>query len=73
MCCSSLACFNPISNCFQGSDGGEVVLAVQECVNTVATAYRGISGETATIVEALILKNITDVSRCTLVTVIYAN
>ena len=27
----------------------------------MATAYRGISGETATIVEALILKNITSV------------
>ena len=60
---SQFACFNQIFNYFQGSDGGEVVLAVQECVNTMATAYRGISGETATIVEALILKNITSVSK----------
>ncbi len=33
-------------------------LAVQECLSLMAAAYRGVKGESAVIVEALILENI---------------
>ena len=39
-----------------------MVLAVQECVSAVASAYRGVSESTATIVEALMLENVNTVS-----------
>lgn len=33
-------------------------LAVQECLNLMTTAYKGVKGQSALIVEALILENI---------------
>ena len=53
----------------QGSERGEVVLAVQECVSAVASAYRGVSEATATIVEAVMLENVNTVSACMWLTV----
>ena len=38
-----------------------MTLAVQECISTVATAYRGVGGGAATIVEAMLLENINSV------------
>ena len=40
----------------------DMSLAVQECLNLMAAAYRGVKGQSAMIVEALILENIYSVS-----------
>ena len=36
----------------------DVSLAVQECLSLMAAAYRGVQGQSALIVEALLLENI---------------
>lgn len=36
----------------------DVVLAVQECLSTMAPAYRGLEGDNAVIVEALLLESV---------------
>ena len=36
----------------------DVSLAVQECLSLMAAAYRGVQGQSAVIIEALILENI---------------
>ena len=41
--------------------GGDLLLAVQACLSVVATAYQGIKGDPAIIIEALVLKNTNNV------------
>ena len=36
----------------------DVSLAVQECLSLMAVAYRGVKGQSALIIEALLLENI---------------
>ena len=40
----------------------DLSLAIQECLSLMAAAYRGVKGQSAVIVEALILENIYSVS-----------
>ena len=41
----------------------DIGLAIQECLSLMAAAYRGVKGQSALIVEALILENIYSVSK----------
>lgn len=48
---------------FNGQDlAVDLSLAMQECLNMMAAAYRGVKGQSATMVEALMLENIYSVS-----------
>ena len=42
----------------------DIGLGIQECLGLMSTAYRGVQGQNALIVEALLLENIYSVSSC---------
>ena len=44
----------------------DIGLAIQECLRLMSAAYKGVQGQNAIIVEALLLENIYSVSSCLL-------